>query len=89
MARDQVLSVQVEANGCRADIRAQSLFSGQAVVPCVHSCALVQSITATAAAHGDIPDISALLVLVLMGNISMILLDYICMAVTKSLVGKA
>lgn len=84
-----MVSVLVEAHGCRADIRAQRLFSGQAVVPCVHSCAVVQSITATAAVHGDIPGLSALFVLVLMGNIGTILLDYICMAVTKSLVGKA
>lgn len=89
MAQYQVVSVQVEADGCRADIRAQRLCSPQAVVPYVHSCDIAQSITATEAVHGDIPGLSALLVFVLMSNISMILLDYIFMAVIKSLVGKA
>lgn len=89
MAQYQVVSIQVEVDGCRADIRAQSLLSGQPAVPCMHSCAIAQSITATEAVHGDIPGLSALLLLVLMGNISTILLDYIWTAVTKSLIGKA
>lgn len=49
---------------------------------------ILQSFVAPQAIHNDFPGLSALLLLVFIGSISTILLDYSCIAVTKSLMGR-